>query len=811
MTQTNVKADTLILLFDSDKFELTDKAQINLYQFTLRNPFHEQDSIFITGHTDFTGNLEYNKELSLKRAEAVKSFLLSKGIKSPFICAARASFQPLTSDTSAIGKQRNRRVEVIVKYHQVVWKQKVQVFPMTNDGWYSITTKNGCILRIEPNSVKIAPTDSVFIRITEYNNEAEYVANRIPMSYQFGNNIMMFDSEQMMKIEAFSKDKRELELYKLFELDCPFVDTTDGVKFYQLREQEQKIENLEFEFEYGNVIRKEKPEIEDVENDWVPEFEQKEVEKSIPPKRAKMGGGAKNKSGKSGKSGGFSFGGGRKPKPSAENPIVVIIDTTSFWEVIAISIDTLSGINSAIDRDCGPLRDVYFSSYYICYAKQNILATLEKVKLLLAKGVLSDFKDLDFNTYCERYKRLDYVRDKLKSELTEDEIYNGAPQWIIRKRFLRKQLIFKLKEFPENIEYSQLRKVKWVSYYGENNFNKETLLQLNGKVIDFRVIDIYPNYFYGKEEYDFGLEFKTEQGFYSVRVAPTKKYKEVQSLVRRYEYVLAEKEVVFNRKVEEQLNISEISPVLRVFHLLNFAVNSRAYECRTRDFTGPLNLPMEMRQKLQPVYDNSISDFSIYQDISHQSNYLSGLNDWFHSVDYNKAQLISQIDFLAQNLDTIQKLICMNKFCPPDTIAVKWEYAGGNNGNGRIIRVGLGMYNFDRIHFFAAKQIITNPILVDEWRNIILNKEDWRDMQVYSVIPGIKGLLWHSKTSKITLISGKVNVLYFHNKKTDKMYKAIYDLRNEQKVESNSIVVKDITVQGKTIKGLKEELERVEW
>ncbi len=86
-----------------------------------------------------------------------------------------------------------------------------------------------------------------------------------------------------------------------------------------------------------------------------------------------------------------------------------------------------------------------------------------------------------------------------------------------------------------------------------------------------------------------------------------------------------------------------------------------------------------------------------------------------------------------------------------------------------------------------------------------------RRLALYSIIPGIKGLLWHSKTSKITLISGKVNVLFFHNKKTDKLYKAIYDLRNGQKVESNSIVVKDITAQGKTIQGLKEELARVEW
>ena len=68
--------------------------------------------VLITGHTDNTGIRERNVQLSKDRADSVKAYLVSKGIDSTRIETKGAGpDEPIDSNVTAVGRQRNRRIE----------------------------------------------------------------------------------------------------------------------------------------------------------------------------------------------------------------------------------------------------------------------------------------------------------------------------------------------------------------------------------------------------------------------------------------------------------------------------------------------------------------------------------------------------------------------------------------------------------------------------------------------------------------------------------------------------------------------------
>lgn len=71
--------------------------------------------IVITGHTDKSGPESYNIELSQRRAEVVKLYLMRKGISASRITAdGLGSSQPIADNSTPEGRQQNRRTEVTV-------------------------------------------------------------------------------------------------------------------------------------------------------------------------------------------------------------------------------------------------------------------------------------------------------------------------------------------------------------------------------------------------------------------------------------------------------------------------------------------------------------------------------------------------------------------------------------------------------------------------------------------------------------------------------------------------------------------------
>jgi OOP family OmpA-OmpF porin len=69
----------------------------------------------IDGHTDNVGSDAYNLDLSQRRAEAVRAFLVQNGIRGTRVTAqGQGESSPVASNTTEAGRQQNRRVEIVV-------------------------------------------------------------------------------------------------------------------------------------------------------------------------------------------------------------------------------------------------------------------------------------------------------------------------------------------------------------------------------------------------------------------------------------------------------------------------------------------------------------------------------------------------------------------------------------------------------------------------------------------------------------------------------------------------------------------------
>lgn len=104
------------LLFNSGGADLQPQSQRRLDPLVQYLQGNLKREIIIEGHTDSLGNPATNKNLSLKRAEAVKEFLISRGIESQRIETRGFGEEvPVATNTTNAGRSLNRRVEVVIK------------------------------------------------------------------------------------------------------------------------------------------------------------------------------------------------------------------------------------------------------------------------------------------------------------------------------------------------------------------------------------------------------------------------------------------------------------------------------------------------------------------------------------------------------------------------------------------------------------------------------------------------------------------------------------------------------------------------
>ncbi len=101
--------------FDFDKAVLKAEGKAKLDDLVGKVGGINLEVIIAVGHTDATGADGYNQKLSVKRSEAVKAYLVSKGIeKNRVYTEGKGEAQPVADNKTKEGRAKNRRVEIEV-------------------------------------------------------------------------------------------------------------------------------------------------------------------------------------------------------------------------------------------------------------------------------------------------------------------------------------------------------------------------------------------------------------------------------------------------------------------------------------------------------------------------------------------------------------------------------------------------------------------------------------------------------------------------------------------------------------------------
>lgn len=101
--------------FDFDKSVLKPEGKAKLDDLVGKVKDINLEVIIAVGHTDSVGSDAYNQKLSVRRAEAVKAYLVSKGIeKNRVYTEGKGEKQPVADNKTSEGRAKNRRVEIEV-------------------------------------------------------------------------------------------------------------------------------------------------------------------------------------------------------------------------------------------------------------------------------------------------------------------------------------------------------------------------------------------------------------------------------------------------------------------------------------------------------------------------------------------------------------------------------------------------------------------------------------------------------------------------------------------------------------------------
>ncbi|MFA9274076.1 MAG: outer membrane protein OmpA [Candidatus Aquirickettsiella gammari] len=101
--------------FDFDKSVLKPEAKVKLDDMASKLKDVNLEVIVAVGHTDSVGTDEYNQKLSIRRSDAVKAYIISRGIDAKRVFSeGKGEKQPVADNKTKEGRAKNRRVEIEV-------------------------------------------------------------------------------------------------------------------------------------------------------------------------------------------------------------------------------------------------------------------------------------------------------------------------------------------------------------------------------------------------------------------------------------------------------------------------------------------------------------------------------------------------------------------------------------------------------------------------------------------------------------------------------------------------------------------------
>jgi outer membrane protein OmpA-like peptidoglycan-associated protein len=114
------------LLFDFDSDVIRGNARSNLDELAGSLDKYPKTDLLIVGHTDNVGTEAYNQDLSERRAASAARYLESRGVSfSRLHTRGLGEVEPVASNASEAGRQKNRRVEVAI-YANEAWREEAR-------------------------------------------------------------------------------------------------------------------------------------------------------------------------------------------------------------------------------------------------------------------------------------------------------------------------------------------------------------------------------------------------------------------------------------------------------------------------------------------------------------------------------------------------------------------------------------------------------------------------------------------------------------------------------------------------------------
>lgn len=103
------------ILFATNSSTVSDASKSALHNFSNTLKANPDTYIKIIGHTDNTGNVDYNQTLSEKRAKSVDDYLLAQGVSQDRMTfEGKGIHDPIADNSSVEGRALNRRVEILI-------------------------------------------------------------------------------------------------------------------------------------------------------------------------------------------------------------------------------------------------------------------------------------------------------------------------------------------------------------------------------------------------------------------------------------------------------------------------------------------------------------------------------------------------------------------------------------------------------------------------------------------------------------------------------------------------------------------------
>lgn len=237
-SQSTKEKQELRVHFQTDQHDLDSTALQQIEEIIAQIKPDKLNRIEIKGFTDDRGSDEYNKALAERRAEAVKAYLLSRGVSQRTIQAL--AFGELPEPESDVDKQRQaNRVVVITLEHEEVFDLKPfepQVFEFNPRKDKSFFTSKGVMVTIPANTFLPEKGNRIFgtveVSVTEYLTVADFVAGGMHSMSDSG----LLQSGGMFNIDAKYAGGKTPRIAdgKAIELTIPTDSAFDGMQvFYQ--------------------------------------------------------------------------------------------------------------------------------------------------------------------------------------------------------------------------------------------------------------------------------------------------------------------------------------------------------------------------------------------------------------------------------------------------------------------------------------------------------------------------------------------------------------------------------------------------